>query len=91
VLDQDGTFEHYCNTDGVYLERLEDEEEIEEVEQMIRNHSDYTDSNMGWKVLAKWDEMVPQFVKVMPKDFKRMQESIEKSESNGLSGEEAVM
>ncbi|NBC65713.1 MAG: glutamate synthase large subunit, partial [Bacteroidetes bacterium] len=91
VLDQEGTFEHYCNTEMVYLERLKDENEIEEVEKMIRNHSDYTDSTMGWKVLAKWDEMVPKFVKVMPKDFKRMQESIEESEKNGLSGEDAVM
>ena len=91
VLDQDGTFEDHCNTDMVYLENLEDKEEIEEVEQMIRNHSDYTDSNMGWKVLAKWEEMVPKFVKVMPKDFKRMQESIEESEKNGLTGEDAVM
>ncbi|MDZ7695156.1 MAG: hypothetical protein U5K69_29240 [Balneolaceae bacterium] len=44
------------------------------VERMIRRHGDYTDSNKAWKVLAKWDEMVPHFVKVLPKDYKRMQD-----------------
>ncbi|TVQ04758.1 MAG: glutamate synthase large subunit [Balneolaceae bacterium] len=91
VLDQEGTFENFCNTEMVFLERLENEEEIREVEQMIRKHSDYTDSNMGWKVLAKWDEMVHKFVKVMPKDYKRMRESIDESIRNGLSGEDAEM
>lgn len=91
VLDQDDIFEHSCNMDMVHLERLEDEEEIREVKQMIRNHSDYTDSNMGWKVLAKWEEMVPKFVKVMPKDFKKIQESIDEAKKQGSSEEDAVM
>ncbi|MEX0994682.1 MAG: hypothetical protein WD599_04085, partial [Balneolaceae bacterium] len=91
VLDQDETFEHFCNKEMVFLERLEDEGEIKEVEGMIRRHCDYTDSTRGWKVLAKWEEMVPKFVKVMPKDFKRMQESIEESQKQGYSGEDAIM
>jgi glutamate synthase (ferredoxin) len=91
VLDEEDIFEHNCNTEMVYLEHLEDEEEILEVKQMIRKHCDYTDSNRGWKVLAKWDEMIPKFVKVMPKDFKRMQESIAESKEEGHSGEDAVM
>lgn len=91
VLDEDDIFEDNCNPDMVYLERLSDEKEIQEVKQMIRKHCDYTDSNRGWKVLAKWDEMIPKFVKVLPKDFKRMQESIDESKQQGYSGEEAIM
>ncbi|MDX1617306.1 MAG: glutamate synthase large subunit, partial [Balneolaceae bacterium] len=91
VLNEDGYFEERCNTEMVHLERLEDEEEIREVERMIRRHGDYTDSNRAWKVLAKWDEIVPEFVKVLPKDYKRMLESIEEAEKQGLSGEDAEM
>ncbi len=75
----------------VFLERLEEAEEIREVQQMIRKHSENTDSHTGWKVLAQWEEMVPKFVKVMPKDFKRMLESIDESEKQGYTGDDAIM
>ncbi|MEX0906547.1 MAG: glutamate synthase large subunit [Balneolaceae bacterium] len=91
VLDQEDIFEHSCNTDMVHLERLEDEEEVLEVKQMIRKHCDYTDSNMGWKVLAKWEEMIPKFVKVMPKDFKKILESIDEAKKRGFNEEDALM
>jgi glutamate synthase (ferredoxin) len=35
--------------------------------------------------------MLPKFVKVMPKDYKRMLTAIRRVEQSGLSGEEAVM
>ncbi|MEX2574401.1 MAG: glutamate synthase large subunit [Balneolaceae bacterium] len=91
VLDRDNSFEHHCNREMVFLERLEEEEEIREVEQMILRHGECTDSNLAWKVLAKWEEMVPRFVKVLPKDFKRMTESIEESRKQGLTGDDAIM
>ena len=35
--------------------------------------------------------MVPKFVKVMPKDYKRVLLAFERVKASGLSGEEAVM
>ena len=35
--------------------------------------------------------MVPKFVKVMPKDYKRMLQAIKTRQRSGLSGEEAIM
>jgi glutamate synthase (ferredoxin) len=74
----------------VYLERLE-EEEIKEVEEMIRKHAEYTKSGRATKILAAWEEMVPRFVKVMPKDYKRMVQAMKRVKEAGLSGEEAIM
>ncbi len=91
VLDEAGDFHVRCNQGMVHLERLEDEEEIEEVESMILRHARYTDSDVAWRVLAFWDELVPKFVKVFPKDYKRMLEAIERVRAAGLSGEEAIM
>ncbi len=91
VLDLENTFESHCNKDMVFLERLEDIDEIKEVKRMVRRHADYTDSNRAWKVLAKWDEMVPSFVKVHPVDFKRMNEAIAEAGSRGLKGDDAIM
>ena len=58
---------------------------------MIQRHADYTRSQHAFKVLALWEEMAPKFVKVMPKDYKRMLECIKRAQAIGLSGEEALM
>ena len=41
-------------------------------------------------MLALWEEMAPMFVKVMPKDYKRVLQAIRKAEDEGLSGDEAL-
>ena len=42
-------------------------------------------------ILANWDAFVPKFVKVMPKDYKRMLACIERAQAQGLTGDEAIM
>ncbi len=91
VLDEVGHFGHNCNMEMVSLQRLQDEEEIRQVKQMIMNHGEYTDSHLAWKVLAKWDDMVHKFVKVMPQDFEQIQKAIAEAEKKGLKGDEAAM
>ena len=91
VLDEVGDFHRRCNQEMVYLESLEEEAEIAEVEEMVRNHALHTDSEVAWRVLADWRAMVPRFVKVMPKDYKRMLDAFRLMEAAGLSGEEAIM
>jgi len=54
---------------------------------MIHRHAEYTRSQRAFKVLALWEEMVPKFVRVMPKDYKRMLQSIKRVTASGLSGE----
>jgi glutamate synthase (ferredoxin) len=91
VLDETGEFPPKVNKQMVGLEKLEDETEIEEVRQMIKRHADYTKSQRAFKVLALWENYVSKFVKVMPKDYKRMLAAIQRVTASGLSGEEALM
>jgi glutamate synthase (ferredoxin) len=70
---------------------LEDPDEIEQVWKMIQRHQTYTKSARAAKILADWQRMVPKFVKVMPKDYKRVLEELKKVQSSGLGGEEAIM
>jgi glutamate synthase (ferredoxin) len=57
---------------------------------MIQNHVKYTNSPKGTRVLAEWAEMLPKFVKVMPRDYKRVLQALNKALSSGLSGDEAL-
>ncbi|MHB8991999.1 MAG: GltB/FmdC/FwdC-like GXGXG domain-containing protein, partial [Chloroflexota bacterium] len=91
VLDEAGEFERRCNQEMVYLERLADREEIKLVAEMVRRHAEYTGSQLATRVLTRWKSMVPKFVKVLPKDYKRAMEAFDQVKASGLSGEEAVM
>lgn len=56
----------------VELDRLENEEDIAEVKRLVMLHQQYTGSTVAAGVLADWEGAVPQFVKVMPTDYKRV-------------------
>ena len=85
-----GDFPARCNRDMVALEHLEPAEAAE-VKTMIQRHVAATGSERGRAVLAQWDAMSPKFVKVMPKDYKRMLQAIQDVKRTGLSGEAAIM
>ncbi len=89
VLDVDGEFRSRVNTEMVELEPLADHDEIEEVRKLILNHAHLTDSRRAWDTLAVWEEMVPQFIKVNPIDYKRMLTKIHEAKATGLNQEEA--
>lgn len=91
VIDWDGRFVSRCNFEMVILENLEEESEIAEVRGMIEKHAAYTGSALGQTVLADWDAFLPKFVKIIPKDYKRMMEQIAKVQAQGLSGEQALL
>jgi len=54
------------------LEDVIDEEDVEELKQLIELHQNCTGSTVAADVLDRWDEMLSQFVKVMPTDYKRV-------------------
>jgi glutamate synthase (NADPH) large chain len=91
VLDSDGDFHKRCNLQMVDLEPLADESDMRELNDMIWQHAFHTGSKVAWRILNNWDEMRRRFVKVFPKDYKRMLEKIAEAQSAGLNGEEAVM
>jgi glutamate synthase (ferredoxin) len=91
VLDEHGAFEPNCNKEMVQLYSVEDPEEIELLHAMIQRHAQYTGSQQGWRVLALWDEMVPKFVKVLPNDYKRVLEALQRMKAAGMSEDEAAM
>ncbi|GAF08060.1 glutamate synthase [Paenibacillus pini JCM 16418] len=91
VYDPQGTFINRCNLEMVLLERVEDLEEANELKALIHQHAYYTDSAVALKVLDQWDVALDQFVRVIPKDYKRMTQHIRKVHDRGLTGEAALL
>jgi glutamate synthase (NADPH/NADH) large chain len=60
-----------CNLELVDLEDVEAEADVAELKELIEKHSNYTGSTVASGILDSWDESLPNFVKVMPRDYKR--------------------
>ncbi|WP_219835793.1 glutamate synthase large subunit [Paenibacillus sp. R14(2021)] len=91
VLDEAGDFYKHCNIEMVLLERVEDERDSEELQAMIQRHVAYTGSAVGDRLLSDWEASKAKFVKIIPKDYKRMLQQIEKMEQTGLVGDDALL
>jgi glutamate synthase (ferredoxin) len=91
VLDEAGDFASRVNTQMVDLEKLADPDEIENIWKMIQRHQSYTKSERAAAVLADWNRMINRFVKVLPKDYKRVLQKLKEAEEQGLSGEAAIV
>jgi glutamate synthase (NADPH/NADH) large chain len=72
VLDVDGDFKRRCNLGMVDLEPLDQAEDINLVRDLIERHVAVTGSTYAAAILAAWIDTQPRFVKVMPRDYKRV-------------------
>ena len=91
VLDENGDFHRYCNAEMVGLGPLEGEEDITELKEMIERHVRYTDSERGLEILERWSDYESKFVKVMPRDYRKMLDAFKRVEERGLTGDEAAL
>ena len=91
ILDAEGDFTSRCNLEMVELEKLDDPAEIQELKTMIERHAAYTRSAIAEKVLADWPASLAKFIRVMPKDYKRVLQAVEQVQRDGLSGDQAIM
>ncbi len=72
VFDEFGRFADLCNTGMVDLEPVVEQQDVEALSRLIEEHLRCTGSANAARVLADWDAMLPKFVKVMPRDYKRV-------------------
>ncbi|HEY8466852.1 MAG TPA: glutamate synthase large subunit [Solirubrobacterales bacterium] len=71
VWDPDGTFPERCNRQLVDLDPLEDEDRAELRELLVEHHA-RTDSAVAERILEGGEAAIEQFVKVMPREYKRI-------------------
>ena len=76
VFDPKKQFKEKCNFDTFELEGLKDKDEIALLHNLIKNHFEYTESEIAKRILDDWSSNIKKFVKVMPTDYKRVLEEI---------------
>ncbi|WP_234734041.1 glutamate synthase large subunit [Tellurirhabdus bombi] len=70
VWDKDGDFASKVNGEMVSLEGLNDED-MTIVREYVDKHFQYTTSNVALNLIQDWDNLIGQFVKVLPNDFRK--------------------
>ena len=74
-----------CNQDMVDLEPLESMDDVSELQQLLREHHQLTGSTVAADLIANWELALTTFVKVMPRDYKRV------LSQRAVQGEEAEL
>jgi glutamate synthase (NADPH/NADH) large chain len=75
IFDDGGHFIDRCNQGMVDLEPVWELEDCQELRALLRNHYTFTGSASAKRILEDWDAMLPRFVKVFPRDYRRVLET----------------
>ncbi|MFM7396590.1 MAG: glutamate synthase large subunit [Gammaproteobacteria bacterium] len=79
------------NMQMVEVGRVEDPEETDALRRLIARHAELTGSTVAQRILSAWPTQLPKFVRVIPKDYKRVLACLKRAHDQGLSGDEATM
>jgi glutamate synthase domain-containing protein 2/glutamate synthase domain-containing protein 3/glutamate synthase domain-containing protein 1 len=82
VLDPDDRLAELYNPGMVDLDRVDTDEAESELRGLVQAHIRHTRSDRAERVLDKWQTELPNFVKVMPRDYKRMLLGVEFSDQD---------
>ena len=72
VFDEDGTFRGRCNQEMVDLEPVVEEDDLATLRNLIQEHFEYTGSAKAQKIIEAWEQMLPRFVKIFPRPYRRI-------------------
>ena len=72
VYDPNGDFPARFNDGLADLEPVTDPADIETLQDLIQEHHQHTGSAPAARILAEWDSALPQFRKIMPRDYRRV-------------------
>jgi glutamate synthase (NADPH/NADH) large chain len=90
AYDPEGSLPGRTNPDLVALETLDADDRLW-LSEIVGRHRSETGSAVADRLLDSWDSAVTHFVKVMPRDYRRVLEVTALALEEGRSVDEAVM
>ena len=76
IYNPDNTFAENCNTEMVDLDPLSLQDE-QQITTLLHKHVNLTGSKVAQTLLKNWDKASKQFVKVYPKEYKKVLEKLQ--------------
>ena len=81
VYDPSELFDSRCNLDMVELEGVWDIKDQKVLKDLISQHHTLTGSTLAQNILENWEVQYPQFVKVVPIEYRKVLERMQLNES----------
>lgn len=91
VLDTDHLLYRRINKDMVNMEELKDKYDIEELKEILTEYEKATGSALAARILGAFESYIPDFKKIIPRDYQKMISAIGRFEEQGLSRENAEL
>ena len=86
IFNSQGNFAGLCNQEMVDLTEIDDQAERSLVHELVSCHFELTGSKLASRLLENWDANLNRFVRVIPRDYRRVLEeqmSMERREDIG--------
>ena len=90
VYDSNGTFRSRVNPEMVDVEHL-DQDDLAVLKEDIERHLELTNSNRARGLLSDWDEAKGRFLRVMPRQYKKVLQALANARESGVDSDIAVM
>ena len=71
ILDKERLFSRRCNLGMVDIEQVSSDDR-KELRDLIEDHQALTGSKVAGEILSKWENVSSQFVKVMPREYRKV-------------------
>jgi glutamate synthase (ferredoxin) len=71
VYDPKNTFKKKCNSESLNLLKVEEDNDIRQLKDLIESHYNYTMSPLAQRILESWETSLTKFVKVFPEEYKQ--------------------
>ncbi|GFG71310.1 glutamate synthase large subunit [Mycolicibacter senuensis] len=93
VYDPDAQLPGRLNTEMVELDAFEDfdADDVSWLREILTAHAEATDSAPARAILADWPNHRRHFVKVMPRDYRRVLTAVAEAKASGTDPNEAIM
>ena len=88
VWDEDNSFADRVNHSMVDLEPVKDARDQVMLREIVETHVERTSSPHAAELLSRWDVVQPQFVKVVPREYKRVLRERAEAEARAVAGTE---
>ncbi|NQZ42891.1 MAG: glutamate synthase large subunit [Flavobacteriaceae bacterium] len=71
ILDADRSFKKNCNGESLNLLKVEEDQDIAELRDLVEKHYNATLSPLAQRILENWEAYLPKFIKVFPEEYRQ--------------------
>ncbi len=70
IFDENNQFVKNCNSEALNLDPVTEEEDKKQLQELITNHYNYTQSRLAQRILEDWENCLSKFIKVLPEEYR---------------------